>query len=101
MYMLCRLELYFISDRLCTSVSLLSRYLCAENDKSFEEQQEEEYLIQRKVDIVNQRNYIVESIDEDRLRLETHIILSLKSEGRCPSGMGASLCCSYVHAGKK
>lgn len=55
--------------------------VCADNDKSFEEQQEEEYLIQRKLDIVNQRNSIVDSMDEDRLRLETRIILSLKSQG--------------------
>ena len=43
--------------------------MCAGNDKSIEEQAEEEYLIQRKLDIVNQRNSIIESIDEDRLRL--------------------------------
>ena len=55
--------------------------VCADNDKSFEERQEEEYLIQRKLDIVNQRNSIVDSMDEDRLRLETRIILSLKSQG--------------------
>ncbi|XP_076460042.1 uncharacterized protein LOC143293055 isoform X2 [Babylonia areolata] len=41
-----------------------------ESDKSFEEKEEEEYLIQRKVAIVNQRNSIVESIDEDRIRYE-------------------------------
>lgn len=37
-------------------------------EKSFEEKEEEEYLIQRKLEIVNQRNCIVDSIDEDRLR---------------------------------
>ncbi|KAK7508051.1 hypothetical protein BaRGS_00001016 [Batillaria attramentaria] len=48
------------------------RYLLSkdEAEKSFEEQQEEEYLIQRKLDIVNQRNTIVDSMDEDRLRYE-------------------------------
>ena len=56
--------------------------VCADNDKSFEERREEEYLIQRKLDIVNQRNSIVDSMDEDRLRLETRIILSLKSQGK-------------------
>nr|KAG5713871.1 hypothetical protein BaRGS_024498 [Batillaria attramentaria] len=48
------------------------RYLLSKDvaEKSFEEQQEEEYLIQRKLDIVNQRNTIVDSMDEDRLRYE-------------------------------
>lgn len=48
------------------------RYLLSkeEGEKSFEEQEEEEYLIQRKLDIVDQRNCIVDSIDEDRLRYE-------------------------------
>ena len=40
----------------------------AESNKSLEEMEEEEYLIQRKVEIVNQRNVIVDSMDEDRLR---------------------------------
>ncbi|KAK7112109.1 hypothetical protein V1264_011616 [Littorina saxatilis] len=48
------------------------RYLLTleDNDKSFEEKQEEGYLIDRKLDIVNQRNSIVDSMDEDRLRYE-------------------------------
>ncbi|XP_025111660.1 MICAL-like protein 2 isoform X2 [Pomacea canaliculata] len=47
-------------------------YLLGKEDaeKSFEEKEEEEYLIQRKLEIVNQRNCIVDSIDEDRLRYE-------------------------------
>jgi hypothetical protein len=43
-------------------------FFSPENDKSFDEKQEEEYLIKRKIDIVNQRAYIVDSMDEDRLR---------------------------------
>ncbi|KAK7003523.1 MICAL-like protein 1 [Biomphalaria glabrata] len=41
-----------------------------EHLKSPEEKKEEEYLIQRKVELVEQRNVIVDSIDEDRLRYE-------------------------------
>lgn len=37
-------------------------------DKSTEEQQEEEYLMKRLLDIVNMRSNIVDSIDEDRIR---------------------------------
>ena len=37
-------------------------------DKSTEEQQEQEYLMDRLLDIVNQRSNIVDSMDEDRIR---------------------------------
>ena len=41
-------------------------------NKSVEEQQEEEYLINKLLDIVNQRSHIVDSMDEDRIRLVPH-----------------------------
>ena len=37
-------------------------------DKSLEDKNEEEYLMQRLLDLVNQRSNIVDSIDEDRIR---------------------------------
>lgn len=36
--------------------------------KSAEERQEEEYLIKRKMELVEERNMIIDSMDEDRLR---------------------------------
>ena len=38
--------------------------------KSPEEKQEEGYLINRKIELVEQRDIIVNSMDEDRLRYE-------------------------------
>ncbi|RUS87768.1 hypothetical protein EGW08_004514 [Elysia chlorotica] len=48
------------------------RYLMSKPDeeKSEAEKEEEEYLIQRKLELVEQRNRIVDSMDEDRLRYE-------------------------------
>ena len=44
-------------------------------DKSTEEQQEQEYLMDRLLDIVNQRSNIVDSMDEDRIRLVFFIFM--------------------------
>ncbi|BFZ17894.1 hypothetical protein BsWGS_20933 [Bradybaena similaris] len=48
------------------------RYLISKPDglKSAEERQEEEYLIKRKMELVEERNMIIDSMDEDRLRYE-------------------------------
>ncbi|KAH9513093.1 hypothetical protein Btru_035814 [Bulinus truncatus] len=48
------------------------RYLMSlpDQSKSPVEKEEEEYLITRKLQLVEQRNFIVDSIDEDRLRYE-------------------------------
>lgn len=46
------------------------RSLMCKADKTEEDTQEEEQLIQRKLDVINQRNVIVDSIDEDRIRYE-------------------------------
>lgn len=53
-----------------------------EKYKTNEEKAEEEYLIQKKLDIINQRNLIVDSIDEDRIRYEEEdkdIAIALKA----------------------
>jgi RNase P/RNase MRP subunit p30 len=62
------------------------RYLMSLPDeaKSPEEKQEEDYLIQRKIDLVEQRDCIVNSMDEDRLRYmmeDKDIEVMLKDKG--------------------
>jgi len=52
----------FFEEVLHNTVSL------TELEKSFEERIEEDELIERKLELVSQRNKIVDSIDEDRLR---------------------------------
>ncbi|CAG5122536.1 unnamed protein product [Candidula unifasciata] len=49
------------------------RYLISKPEglKSADEKQEEEYLIKRKLELVEERNMIIDSMDEDRLRYET------------------------------
>ncbi|BFZ03505.1 hypothetical protein BsWGS_06544 [Bradybaena similaris] len=61
-------------------------YLMTKPDecKSPEEKQEEDYLINRKIALVEQRNKIVDSMDEDRIRYEAedkNIEVTLKDKG--------------------
>ena len=58
---------------MCEPVQLFEEVLhntvsLTELEKSFEERIEEDELIERKLELVSQRNKIVDSIDEDRLR---------------------------------
>jgi hypothetical protein len=71
-------------------------FFSPENDKSFDEKQEEEYLIQRKIDIVNQRAYIVDSMDEDRLRcvFSCHVFFFSKSLSHCAK-LACNAFCPY------
>ncbi|XP_059172368.1 uncharacterized protein LOC131953269 isoform X2 [Physella acuta] len=55
-----------------------------EESKSPAEKQEEEYLIKKKLELVEQRNRIVDSMDEDRLRYQEedrHLAEKLKGKG--------------------
>lgn len=51
------------------------RVLVDKPDKTEEDMKEEEYLVEKLVDIVNQRSKIVDSIDEDRLRYQEEDLL--------------------------
>ncbi|GFO23383.1 mical-like 1 [Plakobranchus ocellatus] len=72
------------------------RYLMNKSDmeKSSAEMEEEEYLIQRKLELVEQRNRIVDSMDEDRLRYEEEdrdIEVTLRGKGLWKDGNGTLL----------
>ena len=47
---------------------MTSIYFFSEKNKTEEEKAEEEHLMKKLLDVVNQRNIIVNSIDEDRIR---------------------------------